>query len=72
MINSFIRVQKNDSAPIAKSADVRFPVCANRRDQTVRKVPGLGLWDVSPVPALTFDRVWTVWRQFRAFCRRLP
>jgi putative ABC transport system permease protein len=58
MINSFIRVQKNDLGADPRNLltfDFRFA-----QTDTIKpygRYRGLGLWDVLPLPALTFDRV---------------
>lgn len=58
MINSFIRVQKNDLGADSRNIltfDFRFA-----QTDTIKpfgRYRGLGLWDVLPLPALTFDRV---------------
>jgi len=58
MINSFIRVQKNDLGADPRNVltfDFRFA-----QTDTIKpygRYHGLGLWDVLPLPALTFDRV---------------
>jgi putative ABC transport system permease protein len=58
MINSFIRVQKNDLGADAHNLltfDFRFA-----QADTIKpfgRYRGLGLWDVSPQPAMTFDRI---------------
>jgi putative ABC transport system permease protein len=58
MINSFIRVQKNDLGADPRNVltfDFRFA----QKDaiKLYGRYRGLGLWDVSPLPAMTFDRV---------------
>jgi putative ABC transport system permease protein len=58
MINSFIRVQKNDLGADPRNVltfDFRFA----QKDaiKIFGRYRGLGLWDVLPLPALTFDRV---------------
>ena len=58
MINSFIRVQKNDLGADPRNLltfDFRF--AQTDAIKPYGRYRGLGLWDVSPVPALTFDRV---------------
>jgi putative ABC transport system permease protein len=58
MINSFIRVQKNDLGADPRNVltfDFRFAQTDSIKPYG--RYRGLGLWDVSPVPALTFDRV---------------
>ena len=58
MINSFIRVQKNDLGADPRNLltfDFRF--AQTDAIKPYGRYRGLGLWDVSPVPALTFDRI---------------
>jgi hypothetical protein len=58
MINSFIRVQKNALGADARNVltfDFRF--AQNDTIKPYGRYRGLGLWDVMPLPALTFDRV---------------
>ena len=58
MINSFIRVQKNDLGADPRNVltfDFRF--AQSDSIKPYGRYRGLGLWDVSPVPALTFDRI---------------
>src|SRR4029453_19233170 len=58
MINSFVRVQKN-----AMGADARqvltfyFRFAQNDAIKPYGRYRGVGLWDVLPLPELTFDRV---------------
>jgi putative ABC transport system permease protein len=58
MINSFVRVQNKDVGADPKGVltfDFRFP-----QGETIKpfgRYRGLGLWDVSPVTTLTFQRV---------------
>jgi len=58
MINSFVRVQKKDLGADPKGLltfDFRFP-----QGETIKpfgRYRGLGLWDVSPLTTLTFQRV---------------
>jgi putative ABC transport system permease protein len=58
MINSFIRVQKNDLGADPRNVltfDFRFAQVDSIKP--FGRYRGLGLWDVSPVPAMTFDRI---------------
>ena len=58
MINSFIRVQKNALGADARNVltfDFRF--AQNDAIKPYGRYRGVGLWDVMPLPALTFDRV---------------
>ena len=58
MINSFIRVQGNDLGADPENVltfDFRFTQTDSIKP--FGRYRGLGLWDVSPVPALTFDRI---------------
>ena len=58
MINSFVRVQKNDLGADPHnvlSFDFRF--AQNDTIKPFGRYRGIGLWDVSPLPALTFDRI---------------
>lgn len=58
MINSFIRVQKNDLGADAHNIltfDFRFAQADSIKPYG--RYRGVGLWDVSPLPALTFDRI---------------
>ncbi len=58
MINSFVRVQKNDLGADPRNVltfDFRF--AQNDAIKPYGRYRGIGLWDVSPVPALTFDRI---------------
>jgi putative ABC transport system permease protein len=58
MINSFIHVQKNDLGADPRNVltfDFRF--AQTDVIKPYGRYRGLGLWDVSPLPALTFDRV---------------
>src|SRR6266446_3493867 len=58
MVNSFIRVQKNDLGADPRNLltfDFRF--AQTDAIKPYGRYRGLGLWDVSPVPALTFDRI---------------
>jgi putative ABC transport system permease protein len=58
MINSFVRVQKNDLGADPHnvlSFDFRF--AQTDAIKPYARYRGLGLWDVSPLPALTFDRI---------------
>src|SRR5215813_4007797 len=58
MINSFIRVQGNDLGANPENVltfDFRFTQTDSIKP--FGRYRGLGLWDVSPVPALTFDRI---------------
>jgi len=58
MINSFVRVQKNAMGADARNVltfDFRF--AQNDTIKPYGRYRGLGLWDVKPLPALTFDRV---------------
>jgi putative ABC transport system permease protein len=58
MINSFVRVQKNDLGADAHNLltfDFRF--AQNDAIKPYARYRGVGLWDVSPLPALTFDRI---------------
>jgi len=58
MINSFVRVQKNALGADAHNVltfDFRF--AQNDTIKPFGRYRGLGLWDVLPLPALTFDRV---------------
>jgi putative ABC transport system permease protein len=58
MINSFIRVQRNDLGADPRNVltfDFRFAQTDSIKPYG--RYRGLGLWDVSPLPALTFDRI---------------
>jgi len=58
MINSFVRVQKNDLGADPHNVltfDFRF--AQNDSIKPVGRYRGIGLWEVSPLPALTFDRI---------------
>jgi putative ABC transport system permease protein len=58
MINSFIRVQKNELGADAHNVltfDFRF--AQTDAIKPYGRYRGVGLWDVSPLPALTFDRI---------------
>ena len=58
MINSFVRVQKNDLGADAHNVltfDFRF--AQTDAIKPYGRYRGIGLWDVSPLPALTFDRI---------------
>jgi putative ABC transport system permease protein len=58
MINSFIRVQKNDLGADPHNVltfDFRF--AQTDAIKPFGRYRGVGLWDVSPIPALTFDRI---------------
>ena len=58
MINSFVRVQQNRLGADARNVltfDFRF--AQNDTIKPYGRYRGLGLWDVMPLPALTFDRV---------------
>jgi len=58
MINSFVRVQKNDLGADPRNVltfDFRF--AQNDAIKPYGRYRGIGLWDVSPVRALTFDRI---------------
>src|SRR5438876_6830869 len=58
MINSFVRVQKNTLGADARNVltfDFRF--AQNDTIKPFGRYRGIGLWDVSPLPALTFDRI---------------
>src|SRR5262249_15405154 len=58
MINSFIRVQRNDLGADPHNVltfDFRFAQTGAIKPYA--RYRGLGLWDVSPLPALTFDRI---------------
>jgi putative ABC transport system permease protein len=58
MINSFIRVQRNDLGADPRNVltfDFRF--AQTDAIKPYSRYRGLGLWDVSPLPALTFDRI---------------
>jgi putative ABC transport system permease protein len=58
MINSFIRVQRNDLGADPRNVltfDFRF--AQTDAIKPYARYRGLGLWDVSPLPALTFDRI---------------
>jgi putative ABC transport system permease protein len=58
MINSFMRVQKNALGANARNVltfDFRF--AQNDAIKPYGRYRGVGLWDVMPLPALTFDRV---------------
>src|SRR5438445_358118 len=58
MINSFVRVQKNALGADARNVltfDFRF--AQNDAIKPYGRYRGVGLWDVMPLPALTFDRV---------------
>jgi putative ABC transport system permease protein len=58
MINSFVRVQKNALGADARQVltfDFRF--AQNDAIKPYGRYRGVGLWDVLPLPGLTFDRV---------------
>jgi len=58
MINSFIRVQKHDLGADPKNLltfNFQWPISEGAKP--AGKYHGVGLWDVSPRPAKTFDRV---------------
>ncbi|MBZ5634502.1 MAG: ABC transporter permease [Acidobacteriia bacterium] len=58
MINSFIRIQKQDLGADPKNLltfDFRWPISAGAKP--AGKYRGVGLWDVSPRPGQMFDRV---------------
>jgi putative ABC transport system permease protein len=58
MINSFMRVQKNDLGANAHNLltfDFRF--AQTDAIKPYSRYRGVGLWDVSPLPAMTFDRI---------------
>jgi predicted permease len=58
MINSFVRVEKNALGADAHNVltfDFRF--AQNDTIKPYGRYRGFGLWDVMPLPALTFDRV---------------
>jgi len=58
MINSFIRVQKHDLGADPRNVltfDFRWPISAGAKP--AGKYRGVGLWDISPRPGQTFDRV---------------
>ena len=58
MINSFIHVQGHDVGADAKNLltfDFRWPISEGAKP--AGKYRGVGLWDISPRPAQTFDRV---------------
>jgi putative ABC transport system permease protein len=58
MINSFIRVQKHDLGADPKNLltfNFQWPISEGAKP--AGKYHGVGLWDVSPRPARTFDRV---------------
>jgi predicted permease len=58
MINSFIHVQRHDVGADPKNLltfDFRWPISEGAKP--AGKYRGLGLWDISPRPAQTFDRV---------------
>jgi putative ABC transport system permease protein len=58
MINSFVRVQKNALGADARQVltfDFRF--AQNDAIKPYGRYRGVGLWDVLPLPELTFDRV---------------
>jgi len=58
MINSFIRVQKNDlGAEVHNVLTFDFRFAQRDTIKLYGRYRGLGLWDVQPLPALTFDRV---------------
>ena len=59
MINSFVRAQRVDLGADPKgllSFEFRFPQAEAIKPYS--RYRGLGLWDVSPLTTLTFDRVW--------------
>jgi putative ABC transport system permease protein len=58
MINSFVRVQKNDLGADPHNVltfDFRF--AQTDAIKPFSRYRGVGLWDVSPIPAMTFDRI---------------
>jgi putative ABC transport system permease protein len=58
MINSFIRIQRHDLGADPKNLltfDFHWPISEGAK--AAGKYRGVGLWDVSPRPAQTFDRV---------------
>jgi putative ABC transport system permease protein len=58
MINSFIRVQKHDLGADPKNLltfDFRWPISEGAK--SAGKYRGVGLWNISPRPGQTFDRV---------------
>jgi len=58
MINSFIHVQRHDVGADPKNLltfDFRWPI--SEAAKPAGKYRGVGLWDISPRPAQTFDRV---------------
>jgi len=58
MINSFVRVQKNDLGADPHNVltfDFRF--AQTDAIKPYARYRGVGLWDVQPLPALTFDRI---------------
>jgi putative ABC transport system permease protein len=58
MINSFVRVQKNPLGADARNVlTFEFRFAQNDTIKPYGRYRGLGLWDVMPLPALTFDRV---------------
>ena len=58
MINSFVRVQKNAmGADAANVLTFDFRFAQNDAIKPYSRYRGVGLWDVLPLPALTFDRV---------------
>jgi len=58
MINSFIRVQRHDlGADPSNLLTFNFQWPISQGAKPAGKFRGVGLWDVSPLPAQTFDRV---------------
>jgi putative ABC transport system permease protein len=58
MINSFIRVQKNDlGADPSNLLTFDFRFAQTDAIKPFGRYRGVGLWDISPLPALTFDRI---------------
>src|SRR5207247_2494591 len=58
MINSFVRVQKNNLGADPHNVltfDFRF--AQTDAIKPYARYRGVGLWDVSPLPGLTFDRI---------------
>jgi len=59
MINSFLRVQKNDvGADPHNLLTFDFRFTQNETIKLFGRYRGIGLWDVLPTPALEFDRVY--------------
>jgi len=58
MINTFVRLQRNDLGADPRGVltfEVRFP--EDEMMKVVGRYRGVGLWEISPVTALTFNRI---------------